>query len=109
MNVPELFDLEGEVAVVTGAGRGIGEGIAKVFAGAGAADVVAARRTDEIERVAEDIRKDGGRAIAVTTDVTDRSAVEALAQAARDEFGRLDVWVNNAGGSPISTPLSDLP
>ena len=109
MNVPELFDLEGEVAVGTGAGRGIGEGIAKVFAGAGAAVVVAARRTDEIERVAEDIRKDGGRAIAVTTDVTDRSAVEALAQAARDEFGRLDVWVNNAGGSPISTPLSDLP
>ena len=109
MNVPELFDLSGEVAVVTGAGRGIGEGIAKVFAGAGASVVVAARRTEEIERVAEEIRKEGGRAIAVTTDVTDRGAVEALAGAAREEFGRLDVWVNNAGGSPISQPLAELP
>jgi NAD(P)-dependent dehydrogenase (short-subunit alcohol dehydrogenase family) len=109
MNVPELFDLTGETAVVTGAGRGIGEGIARVFAGAGASVVVAARRTEEIERVAEQIRKDGGRAIAVTTDVTDDDAVEALAQAAQDEYGRLDVWVNNAGGSPISQPLTELP
>ena len=108
MNVPELFDLTGETAVVTGAGRGIGEGIARVFAGAGASVVVAARRTGEIERVAEQIRKDGGRAIAVTTDVTDEDAVEALDVAARDEYGRLDIWVNNAGGSPISrsTPKS---
>lgn len=109
MNVPELFDLSQDVAVVTGAGRGIGEGIAHVFAGAGAAVVLAARRTEEIERVAEQIRKDGGRAIAVTTDVTDRTAVEALAQAAIDEFGRLDIWVNNAGGSPVSQPLTKLP
>ena len=109
MNVPDFFDLSGECAVVTGAGRGIGEGIARVFAGAGAGVVLAARRTDEIERVASAIRKDGGRAIAVTTDVTDEDAVEALAQAALGEFGRLDIWVNNAGGSPVSRPLVDLP
>lgn len=109
MNVPDLFDLSQDVAIVTGSGRGIGEGIARVFAGAGASVVVAARRTEEIERVAEGIRKDGGRAIAVTTDVTDRDAVEALARAARDEYGRLDVWVNNAGGSPVSQPLAELP
>lgn len=96
MNVPELFDLSQDAAVVTGAGRGIGEGIARVLAGAGAGVVLAARRTDEIEAVAEQIRKDGGRAIAVTTDVTDEAAVEALAQAAVDEFGSLDIWVNNA-------------
>jgi len=109
MNVPELFDLSHDAAVVTGAGRGIGEGIARVLAGAGAGLVLAARRTEEIERVAEQIRKDGGRAIAVTTDVTDEDAVEALAQAARDEYGRLDIWVNNAGGSPVSQPLTQLP
>jgi NAD(P)-dependent dehydrogenase (short-subunit alcohol dehydrogenase family) len=109
MNVPKLFDLSQDTAVVTGAGRGIGEGIARVFAGAGASVVLAARRTEEIERVAKQIRKEGGKAIAVTTDVTDDDAVEALAQAARAEFGRLDIWVNNAGGSPISTPLTKLP
>jgi NAD(P)-dependent dehydrogenase (short-subunit alcohol dehydrogenase family) len=109
VNVPALFDLAGDVAVVTGAGRGIGEGIARVLAGAGAAVVVAARRTNEIEKVAETIRGDGGRAIAVTTDVTDDASVEALAAAAKDEFGKLDIWVNNAGGSPIQSKLTKLP
>lgn len=105
----DLFGLQGDVAVVTGAGRGIGEGIAKTYAKAGAAVVCAARRTDEIERVAAEIRAADGKAIAVTTDVTDAAAVEALAQAAIDEFGGLDIWVNNAGGSPIQAPLVDLP
>lgn len=109
MDVSKQFDLSQDAAVVTGAGRGIGEGIARVLAAAGAGVVLAARRTAEIEGVAESIRKDGGRAIAVTTDVTDTDAVEALAQAAKAEYGRLDVWVNNAGGSPLSTPLVDLP
>ncbi|MGI9598139.1 MAG: SDR family NAD(P)-dependent oxidoreductase [Acidimicrobiales bacterium] len=104
----ELFGLGGDVAVVTGAGRGIGEGIAKVLAGAGASVVCAARRIDEIERVAAEIRDQGGKAIAVPTDVTDDAAVEALADAAIGEFGRLDIWVNNAGGSPVQSPLFDL-
>lgn len=105
----ELFGLNGEVAVVTGAGRGIGEGIAKVLAGAGAAVVCAARRTDEIDRVAAEIVEAGGRAIAVTTDVTDAAALERLGRAAIDRFGRLDIWVNNAGGSPLQMPLTQLP
>ena len=104
----ELFDLTGDVAVVTGAGRGIGEGIAKVMASAGASVVCAARREAEIERVAGEIRDAGGKAIAVATDVTDDDAVEALAQAAIDEWGSLDIWVNNAGGSPIQAPLTKL-
>ncbi|GDX28740.1 beta-ketoacyl-ACP reductase [Actinomycetes bacterium] len=103
-----LFDLSDDVAVVTGAGRGIGEGIATTLADAGAAVVCAARRGDEIERVAAGIRARGGRAIAVTTDVTNDDAVEALAQAALAEFGHLDIWINNAGGSPIQTPLTQL-
>lgn len=104
-----LFGLSGEVAVVTGAGRGIGEGIAKVLAGAGASVVCAARRAHEVERVAEEIRARGGEAIAVPTDVTDPEAVDALGRAAVDHFGHLDIWVNNAGGSPLQTPLIDLP
>ena len=109
MDVAALFSLKGEVAVVTGAGRGIGEGIARTLAGAGASVVVAARRSHEIEGVAKSIREEGGQALAITTDVTDDSSVEALAQGAIDAFGSLDVWVNNAGGSPIQAPLSELP
>jgi NAD(P)-dependent dehydrogenase (short-subunit alcohol dehydrogenase family) len=104
----DLFDLSNDVAVVTGAGRGIGEGIATTLADAGAAVVCAARRVDEIERVAAGIRARGGRAIAIATDVTDKAAVEALALAAVEEFGHLDIWVNNAGGSPIQAPLTEL-
>jgi NAD(P)-dependent dehydrogenase (short-subunit alcohol dehydrogenase family) len=104
----DLYDMTGRTAVVTGGGRGIGEGIATVMADAGAGVLVAARRTKEIERVAADIRAAGGKAIAVTTDVTDDDAVEALAQAAVDEFGSLDAWVNNAGGSPVRAPLTEL-
>ena len=104
----EAFDLTGRVAVVTGGGQGIGEGIAKNLAKAGAAVVVAARHADRIARVADDIIAAGGQALAVTTDVTDRAALVALADAAVDTFGGLHVWVNNAGGSTIRTPLKEL-
>lgn len=108
-SAPELFRLEGQSAVVTGAGRGIGEGIAKAFAEAGAAVVCAARRADEVARVANEINQSGGRAVARATDVTDDAAVEALADAAVNEFGALHIWVNNAGGSPLQAPLTKLP
>ena len=107
--VDELFDLTGHVAVVTGAGRGIGEGIAVAMSEAGASVVVAARRTEEIERVANEINDNGGQALAVTTDVTDDSALENLANTAVEHFGSLSDWVNNAGGSPMRMPIIDLP
>ncbi len=109
MSILDRYSLAGHVAVVTGAGRGIGEGIAIDFAKAGAKVVVAARRTNEIEAVAEAIRAGGGEAIAVTTDVTDDAALDALARAAVDTFGKLTIWVNNAGGSPMRMPIRELP
>ncbi|MEM7099457.1 MAG: SDR family oxidoreductase [Pseudomonadota bacterium] len=108
-NLEALFGLKGEVAIVTGAGRGIGEGIAKVLAGAGAKIVCAARRANEVERVASEINDEGGEAIAVPTDVTNPQALEALGQAAFSNWGKLDIWVNNAGGSPLQVPLTELP
>ncbi len=108
MSVERLLDLSSDVAVVTGAGRGIGEGIAHVLSEAGATVVLAARRAEEVERVAKSLRDLGRRAIAVPTDVTDDAAVDRLAERAVAEFGSLDIWVNNAGGSPVRAPLTEI-
>jgi NAD(P)-dependent dehydrogenase (short-subunit alcohol dehydrogenase family) len=105
----ERYSLADHVAVVTGAGRGIGAGIAEDFAKAGAKVVLGARRTEEIEAVARKIQETGGEAVAVTTDVTDDAALENLAKTAVDTFGKLTIWVNNAGGSPMRMPIRELP
>lgn len=107
-SIDDLFDLTGQVAVVTGAGRGIGRGIAEMLAEAGAAVAVAARRADDLDDVVATIESAGGRALAVPCDVTADGTLEALAQAAVDAFGSLSIWVNNAGGSPGRSPLSEL-
>ena len=106
----DLFDLTGKVAVVTGAGRGIGEGIASLLAEAGADVVCAARSNDQIDHTAKLINESnsGGRAISHKTDVSSAEDMAALAARAVDEFGGLDIWVNNAGGSLVSAPLAEL-
>jgi NAD(P)-dependent dehydrogenase (short-subunit alcohol dehydrogenase family) len=108
MGNTERFDLSGHVAIVTGGGTGIGGGIATSLAAAGAAVVVAARRTDKLDAVVGEITAAGGLALAVATDVTDPDAVEALGRRTVDTFGPLSAWVNNAGGSPVRTPLTEL-
>jgi NAD(P)-dependent dehydrogenase (short-subunit alcohol dehydrogenase family) len=96
-----LFDLEGRVAIVTGASSGLGVSFAKGLAGAGARVVLAARRIDRLEALAADLEATGARALAVACDVTNEDAVDALVEAARERFGRIDVLVNNAGASNI--------
>jgi NAD(P)-dependent dehydrogenase (short-subunit alcohol dehydrogenase family) len=99
--------LAGRGAVVTGAGRGIGLAVARALAGAGAAVVVAARTRDAIEAVATELRAAGGRAWAVSCDVTDLANVQALARAAETHLGHADILVNNAGVSH-SAPLQKI-
>jgi enoyl-[acyl-carrier-protein] reductase (NADH) len=87
---------------------GIGEGIARAFADAGASVVLAARTACDVESVASSIRDQGGRAVALRADVTDTFALCSLATAAVEEFGHLDIWVNNAGGAAVGKPLAEL-
>lgn len=100
MSVMEKFSLDGKVVLITGAGKGIGAGIARTFAEAGAHVVLAARTEADLDAVATEVRALGRRALVVPTDVLDFEQLQPLADAAIAEFGRLDILVNNAGGSP---------
>jgi len=89
--------LDGKVAVITGAGRGIGKIIAKTLAENGATIVAASRTSDEIETLATEISDAGGKAIAVRTDITDEASVRNLFGVIDEQFGRVDILINNAG------------
>jgi 7-alpha-hydroxysteroid dehydrogenase len=104
--VLERFRVDGQVAIVTGAGRGIGAATALALAEGGADLVIASRTREQLDEIADSARSFGRRAVVVPTDVTDNDAVAALAQTAMDEFGRIDVVVNNAGGT-MPRPFMD--
>src|SRR6059058_5813452 len=100
MQVPEL---RGKVVVVTGSSRGIGQGIATRFGREGARVVLVARSTDDLEKVAGEVRQAGGEALAVPADVSRKDAVERVFEQTLAKWGTVDVLVNNAGwASPIA-------
>ena len=104
----DIFSLEGKTALITGASRGIGAAIATAFAEAGAAVSLAARSTSDIEQLAEKLQAGGRRALAITTDVTNDDDVRACVSKTVDELGKIDVLVNNAGGTRFMAPVIDL-
>jgi clavulanate-9-aldehyde reductase len=101
-------DLSNQVVAVTGASSGIGEATALACARAGAAVALGARRADRIEALAQQIIDDGGRAIAVPTDVGDEDQARTFVQRAHSELGRLDVLINNAGVMLLG-PIENAP
>jgi len=112
VSVLDAFRLDGRVALVTGAGKGIGAAIATTVASAGADVVLIARTETDLESVAAEIRALGRQALVHVADVNDLASLADIVQRARDELGGVDVVVNNAGGSVtkpfLSTTVSDL-
>jgi NAD(P)-dependent dehydrogenase (short-subunit alcohol dehydrogenase family) len=104
----EIFSLEGKTALVTGASRGIGAGLAIAIAQAGADVVVAARSSAALEEVARAVRAVGRRSLAVPADVTVADDVNRMVASAIAELGRIDILINNAGGPLFNAPFLDV-
>ena len=104
----DLFDLTGKVAVVTGGSRGLGREMALAFADHGADVVIASRKLENCETVADEIRAKGRRSLAIAYHAASWADADRLAATVHDQFGRIDVLVNNAGMSPLNSSLADV-
>ena len=108
MSNPNLFDLTGRVAVVTGGSKGLGKAMARGFAQAGADVVISSRHTDELEKALPEILDGTGRrGLIVTVDLSKRSDAERLAKTALEQMGRVDILVNNAGTN-VPSPIDQV-
>jgi dehydrogenase/reductase SDR family protein 4 len=102
------FDLTGKLAVVTGGSRGIGREIALGFANYGADVVVASRKQEDLDAVAEEIRKLGRKSAAIATHMRNKEDIERLVKSTLDQFGKIDILVNNAGTNPYFGPFLEM-
>ena len=101
------FRLDGRVAIITGASKGIGASIAQTFASNGAKVVVSSRKQAAVDEVVAEIQAAGGEALAVAAHVGDTQALEKLVKLAIEHYGRIDILVNNAATNPVFGPLED--
>ncbi|MBI5927443.1 MAG: SDR family oxidoreductase [Aquabacterium sp.] len=107
MSIPNTFDLTGKVALVTGASRGIGEAIARLMAAHGAHVIISSRKAEPCEAVAQSIREAGGKASVIPCHVGEMDQIDATFAAIEQQFGRLDILVNNAAANPYFGHISD--
>ena len=107
MNANQLFSLEGKVALITGASKGIGEAIARLYAACGALVVINSRKKDELDKVAGSIQESGGKCIGISANAGDIPACKILVNEVLDLFGGIDILVNNAATNPVYGPVVD--
>ncbi|KAA0548162.1 SDR family oxidoreductase [Bacillus sp. BGMRC 2118] len=108
MNVMKLFNLSGKTAIVTGGGRGLGEQIATGFAEAGANVVICSRNVEACEEVSEKLKEIGARTLALKCDITNPEDVKDVVRKTIDEFGSIDILVNNSGAT-WGAPAAEMP
>jgi NAD(P)-dependent dehydrogenase (short-subunit alcohol dehydrogenase family) len=101
------FNLQGKIALITGASKGIGESMARLMAAAGARVVVSSRKQEALDALAEDIKKEGGEATGIAAHVGDMSQVHALVEKTVATYGGVDILVNNAASNPVFGPVVD--
>src|SRR5512135_916556 len=108
-----MSSLAGQVVLITGASSGIGEAAARLFAREGCIVVLAARRKDRLEQLADEIRTLGGEALPIVTDISQPEQIEHMVKSALDAFGRIDILFNNAGFGRVDwlealDPIGDI-
>lgn len=107
MNVKDQFDLSGKVAVLTGASKGIGAAMAEALASFGAKVVVSSRSQESVDEVANKIKKAGGTAVGIACHVGEEEQLKALVEKSKEQFGGIDILVNNAAINPTFGPLAE--